>query len=82
MAEQKIKGIIQKVARVNGKAEAQITVAIPAMAAGDVPLGEVFITIKPVQESMFPTGKPAKGLIRGAKHKRGPAAEVEEDEDE
>lgn len=77
MSEQKIKGIIQKIARVNGKAEAQITVAIPATAAGDIPLGEVFITIKPVQESMFPNGKPAKGLIRGGK-----VSKKKDDEDE
>lgn len=81
MSEQKIKGIIQKVARVNGKAEAQITVAIPAMAAGDVPLGEVFITIKPVQESMFPTGKAKGTLIRGGKVAKKKDEEDEEDED-
>ena len=59
----KLKGIIGKVVRVNGKAEAQMIVTIPVSAASELPLGEVLITIEETQISMFPKGK----LIKGGK---------------
>jgi len=59
----KLKGIIGKVVRVNGKAEAQMIVTIPVSASPEVPLGEVLMTIEQIQISMdF-----KKGPIRGAK---------------
>lgn len=69
MSALKLKGIIGKVVRVNGKAEAQMIVTIPVSAAADVPLGEVRMTIEEAQENLF-KNKP----IRGAK---GPSEDEE-----
>lgn len=61
----KLRAVIGRVVRINGKAEAAMTVIIPISAAVEVPLGECMLTIQEVQPALFDK----KQMIKGAKSK-------------
>lgn len=48
-----IKATITKITREDGKAFTKLAALIPSKAAGDVPLGEVNLTLEATQEAMF-----------------------------
>lgn len=56
-----VKGRIQKITRVNGKAEAQMIVTIPVDQSTDIPLGEVTLIIEQVQGDLFEGPAPRRG---------------------
>lgn len=53
MQEIKLKGTVEKVALINGKALAQVIVSVPANQVLSIPLGSVSLTIQTLQSSMF-----------------------------
>ena len=57
------KGRVQTVTRADGKIEAKVTLTIPAKIAGEIPLGEVNVSIEALQGAMFET--PSKQKVRG-----------------
>ena len=60
MAEIKLKGTVEKVALVNGKVLAQVTITVPATQVLSIPLGAVSITLQSLQSAMFGDKKPMK----------------------
>lgn len=62
----KLKCVIDKVVRVNGKAAAQMIVTIPMAAASEIVLGETLMSLEEVQPGLFgKPGKPKGSVIRG-----------------
>lgn len=61
-------GTILKITRKNGALRAELSMTFPAVKAGDVPLGEVSMTIVKAQRSLFPVEKE-----KGVKSKRSTA---------
>lgn len=54
MAKLDLTGTILKITRTNGKAFAQISLQVPVTAKSEkIPMGEVNLTIEPVQRDMF-----------------------------
>lgn len=61
MAKQiQIKGTIEKIVRVAGKAEAQMVVTIPVSLSVEVPLGAVSMTVESLQSALFGKNEPMK----------------------
>lgn len=58
-----IKATVEKVMRVNGKAQAQVVITIPESSTQDFPLGAVMLGIQSLQSALFDKNVP----IRGAK---------------
>jgi hypothetical protein len=56
------KGSVRSVVRKDGKAEATLVITVPADVAGDIPMGEVKVTILEMQNRMF---DPPKERVRG-----------------
>lgn len=54
-----VAAIINKITRINGKADAQMIVVIPMTASTEIPMGKVVISISEQQQTMF--NKPFKG---------------------
>lgn len=52
MARVTMIGEVTKITRTNGKVFAQVTLQIPANKAGDVPMGEVSISLEPTQSAI------------------------------
>lgn len=66
-----IVGTVEKVVRMNEKAEAQMVILIPVSVSSTVPMGKVHITIQAAQSDMFADDEddaPApKKAVRGNK---------------
>lgn len=58
-----MKATVEKVMRMNGKAQAQVVITIPESSTQDFPLGAVMLTVQPLQSALFDKTVP----IRGAK---------------
>ena len=57
------KANIAKITRQVGKAEVQIVLTIPVGKSADIPMGDVLLTVEPVQKDMF--AKDASAEIGG-----------------
>ncbi len=65
--EVNLKGIVEKVVRVNGKPSAQIIISIPMSMAMEIPLGGVAMTIAPLQLGMDDAERNPSKPVRGNK---------------
>lgn len=53
MAKIELKGTVERVVRVNGKAEAQVLLTVPMAQIMNVPLGKVDIQLESTQGALF-----------------------------
>lgn len=66
MAKIDLRATVEKVVRANGKNGAQIVITIPIKNAGDVPLGNVKLSLEEIQTELeFPSSKtPVRGITK------------------
>ncbi len=57
----KVEGVIKKVVRADGKADAQLHITIPVGKSANIPLGSVVMTIMQLQNELFDSKKPVRG---------------------